>query len=87
MKMKKQTGKKRGYRLIGTLTVLLTLATVLLGALVSEDAGVVCLFVGTTVISLGAILFSAVESAAEYEREAAEADEVAPLPRKMAKRS
>lgn len=77
--MKNGTRKRarRSYRLIGFTTFLLVVITVLLGTFVSEDAGIFGLFAGATVITLGAILSFAVESAVEIRREQTEACEVA----------
>ena len=86
--MKKKMQKtRRSYRLLGTMTFLMVLTSVLLGYFVSVDACLSALFAGATVITLGAILSSGVESAAEIRREENEAAEVASVSRKMPKRS
>ena len=86
--MKKKTQKtRRSYRLLGCMTFVSLLASFLLGFFVSMDACLSALFGGATLITLGAILSFAVESAAEAERERAEAAEVASVSRKIPKRS
>lgn len=86
--MKKRTQKKgRSYRLLGALTVLSVLVSLLLGLLVSEDACLSALFACATLISFGAILSYGIESAAEVRREKNEAAEVASVSRKIPKRS
>ena len=86
--MKNRTTNYRGsYRMLFCLTFLLIGLSVALGILVSEDACLAAFFSGVTVITLGAILRFAAESAAEIEREKTEAENVAGVHRKMPKRS
>ena len=86
--MKKKAQNKRGsYRLLGVLTVLLVLTSLLLGFLVSEDACLASLFGGATLITLGAIFSFALVNAAEIDREKSEAEKVASVSGKMPKRS
>lgn len=81
------TNRKGSYRMLFCLTFLLIGISVLLGIFVSEDACLAALFSGATVITLGAILRFAAESAAEIERERTEGEDVAGISPKMAKRS
>ena len=83
----RKTNRKGSYRLLSCLTVLLIGISVALGFLVSEDACLAAFFSGATVITLGAILRFAAESAAQIEREKTEAENVASVSGKMAKRS
>ena len=86
--MKKRVQKRgRSYRLLGSMTVLSVLVSLLLGFLVSEDACLLTFFAGATAITFGAILSFGIESAAEIRREKTEAANVASVPRKIPKRS
>ena len=86
--MKKKTQRrKRTYRLLGVVTFLSILVSVLFGFFISEDACLSALFTAATLITLGAILSSALESAAQIARERNETVEIASVSRKMPKRS
>ena len=62
--MKKRVQKRgRSYRLLGVVTVLAILVSLLLGFLVSEDACLAAFFAGATAITFGAILSFGIESA------------------------
>ena len=73
MKKTSQTRTRRSYRLIGGMTFLSLVISVLCGVFVSFDACLSAVFGGITVITLGAIMRAAVESAAELRRERTEA--------------
>lgn len=86
--MKKGTqSKKRSYRLLGGMTFLSVLISVLLGVFVSGDACLSGVLGGITVVTLAAILSSAYDCATEIRREEKEAGEIVPVSRKMPKRS
>ena len=69
MKKTSQTRTRRSYRLIGGMTFLSLVISVLCGVFVSFDACLSAVFGGITVITLGAIMRAAVESAAELPDE------------------
>jgi len=82
-----KTNHRGSYKTLFCLTFLLIGISVALGVLVSEDACLAAFFSGVTVITLGAILRFAAESAAEIEREKTEGESVAQVSGKMPKRS
>lgn len=82
-----QNRTKRSYRILGAATILLCAAAVLFGVLVSEDACLVALLSGATLISLGTIFFAGVGYAEDARREREEAVDVAGFSPKMPKRT
>lgn len=87
--MKKGTPKrvKRSYRMLGGLTVLSVLVSVLLGLFVSSDACLSGVLGGIIVVTFSAILSSACDCAIELRREENEEREIGAVSRKMPKRS
>lgn len=87
MKKGTQTREKRSYRLLGGLTILSVLVSVMLGLFVSCDACLSGVLGGIVVVTLSAILSSACDCAIELRREENEARQIGEVSRKMPKRS
>ena len=87
MKNGMQKRSKRSYRLLALATFLVIVASVLFGVLVSEDAALVALLCGATLITLGAIFFAGVGYAEEVRHEREDTGEFGGISPKMPKRT